>query len=122
MRTGAGACTSAEPHLSLPDPSCRHHQLLCLQVRPAPAVPDPIQLQYEALQQCMLVLRRAHLTGQVDAPVKALASAGLVDMDSVVYRDVVAAFTGIGPWLHYMEVSITMHYVGVSSTIHYIKV
>ena len=78
-------------------------------MRPAPAVPDLIQLQYEVLQQCMLLLRRAHLTGRPDGPVKALASAGLVDMDKVFYRDVLADLTGIGPWLHYMEVKTVDH-------------
>lgn len=85
-------------------------QGMLLQVRPAPAVPDDIQQQYDALQQCMLVLRRAHLTGKPDEPVKALASAGLVDMETVRYQDVCAGFDGIGDWLQYVEVGSTLRH------------
>ena len=76
---------------------------LLLQVRPAPAVPDDIQQQYDALQQCMLVLRSAHMSGKPDQPVKALAAAGLLDMEHVAYRDVLTDFSGIDSWLQYME-------------------
>ena len=67
-------------------------------------MPDEVQQQYDALQQCLLVLRRAHLCGRPDEPVKALASAGLLDMKDVVYQDVLAKLSGVGPWLQYMEV------------------
>ena len=67
-------------------------------------MPDEVQQQYDALQQCLLVLRRAHLCGRPDEPVKALASAGLLDMEDVVYQDVLAKLSGVGPWLQYMEV------------------
>ncbi|KAL0047598.1 hypothetical protein WJX82_007469 [Trebouxia sp. C0006] len=72
-------------------------------VRPVPAVPEDIQQQYVALQHCLYVLRRAHLEGEPDEPVKALASTNLVDMLDVSFEDPLIASVGIGPWLHYME-------------------
>ncbi len=73
-------------------------------MRPVPAVPEDIQQQYDALQHCLYVLRRAHLEGEPDEPVKALASTNLVDMLDVSFEDPMIASVGIGPWLHYMEV------------------
>ena len=67
-------------------------------------MPDDIQQQYDALQQCMLVLRSAHLSGKPDQPVKALASAGLLDSEHVTYRDVLTQLCGVDSWLQYMEV------------------
>ncbi len=72
-----------------------------------PAVPEDIQQQYDALQHCLYVLRRAHLEGEPDEPVKALASTSLVDMLDVSFEDPMIASVGIGPWLHYMEVMCT---------------
>ncbi|DBA83865.1 hypothetical protein WJX77_008005 [Trebouxia sp. C0004] len=74
-----------------------------LEVRPVPAVPEDIEQQYDALQHCLYVLRRAHLEGQPDEPVKALASTELVDMLDVSFEDPLIASVGIGPWLQYME-------------------
>lgn len=75
------------------------------QVRPAPAVPEDIQQQFDALQHLLYVLRRAHLTGHVDEPVKALASTSLVDMLDLTFEDPFIVSVGIGPWLQYMEVT-----------------
>ena len=78
---------------------------MCVQqVRPAPALPEPIQQQYDTLQHCCYLLRRAHLSGKPDEPVKALASAGLVDMKKVQFDDPMICSIGIQPWLKYMEV------------------
>ena len=76
-----------------------------------PAVPEDIQQQYVALQHCLYVLRRAHLEGEPDEPVKALASTNLVDMLDVSFEDPLIASVGIGPWLHYMEVIYTSEYL-----------
>jgi hypothetical protein len=76
-----------------------------------PAVPEDIQQQYDALQHCLYVLRRAHLEGEPDEPVKALASTNLVDMLDVSFEDPLIASVGIGPWLHYMEVIYTLEYL-----------
>ncbi|KAL0041874.1 hypothetical protein WJX79_007511 [Trebouxia sp. C0005] len=74
-----------------------------LEVRPVPAVPEDIQQQYDVMQHCLYVLRRAHLQGEPDEPVKALASTNLVDMLEVSFEDPLIASVGIGPWLQYME-------------------
>ena len=76
-----------------------------------PAVPEDIQQQYDGLQHCLYVLRRAHLEGEPDEPVKALASTKLVDMLDVSFEDPMIASVGIGPWLHYMEVIYTLEYL-----------
>jgi len=76
-----------------------------------PAVPEDIQQQYDGLQHCLYVLRRAHLEGEPDEPVKALASTKLVDMLDVSFEDPMIASVGIGPWLHYMEVIYTLECV-----------
>ncbi|DBA72149.1 TPA: hypothetical protein ACH3X2_010871 [Trebouxia sp. C0005] len=77
-----------------------------LEVRPVPAVPEDIQQQYDVMQHCLYVLRRAHLQGEPDEPVKALASTNLVDMLEVSFEDPLIASVGIGPWLQYMEVHL----------------
>ena len=74
-------------------------------MRPAPALPADIQQQYDALQQCLYVLRRAQLTGRPDEPAKALASAGLVDLWGVQFEDPLVVCSGLEPWLVYMEVN-----------------
>lgn len=71
-----------------------------------PAVPEDIQQQYDVMQHCLYVLRRAHLQGEPDEPVKALASTNLVDMLEVSFEDPLIASVGIGPWLQYMEVHL----------------
>ena len=76
-----------------------------LQVRPAPAVPPDIQGQYDVMQHCLYLLRCAHLTGRLDEPVKALASAQLVDVQELQFEDPLIAAVGVGPWLQYMEAS-----------------
>ena len=73
-----------------------------------PAVPEDIQQQYDAMQHCLYVLRQAHLEGEPDEPVKALATTNLVDMLDVSFEDPLIASVGIGPWLHYMEVMYTL--------------
>ncbi len=80
-------------------------------MRPVPAVPEDIQQQYDAMQHCLYVLRRAHLEGEPDEPVKALASTNLVDMLEVSFEDPMIASVGIGPWLQYMEVMYTLEYM-----------
>lgn len=57
------------------------------------------------MQQCLYLLRRAHLIPQPDEPVKALASTRLVDMEELRFEDPLIASVGLGPWLQYMEVS-----------------
>ena len=77
-----------------------------MQVRPAPALPASIQQQFDALQQCLYVLRRAHLSNRADEPVRAVASAALVDIAGVQFEDPLIASQGLAPWLHYMEVQV----------------
>lgn len=80
------------------------HVSVGVKVRPAPDIPADIQQQYDALQQCLYVLRRAHSTGRADEPAKALASAGLLDMAGLQFEDPLLACKGLQPWLLYMEV------------------
>ena len=80
------------------------HVSVGVKVRPAPDIPADIQQQYDALQQCLYVLRRAHSTGRADEPAKALASAGLLDMAGLQFEDPLLACKGLAPWLLYMEV------------------
>lgn len=70
-------------------------------------MPAVIQQQYDALQQCLYVLRRAHLTGRPDEPAKALAAVGLLDMGGVQFEDPLVICSGLEPWLVYMEVPLT---------------
>lgn len=82
-----------------------------------PAVPEDIQQQYDAMQHSLYVLRRAHLEGEPDKPVKALASTNLVDMLEVSFEDPLIASVGIGPWLQYMEVHLAqLQWSSASST------
>lgn len=74
-----------------------------LQVVPAPSIPAEAEARHERLQWILLKLRRAHMGGQVDAALRALAADDLI-AHSVTYDDPIATSEDLPDLLQYHTV------------------
>ncbi len=76
-----------------------------LQVVPAPTIPAEAEANHEKLQWILLKLRRAHMGGKADEPLKSLAADNLI-APGVIYEDPVATSDSLAELQEYHQVNI----------------
>ena len=81
----------------------QHIWLSPLQVVPAPTILAEAEANHERLQWILLKLRRAHMGGKVDEPLKSLAASNLI-APGVIYEDPVATSDSLAELQQYHEV------------------
>ena len=86
-------------------------QLHWTQVVPAPTIPAEVEARHEKLQWILLKLRRAHMGGQVDEPLRSLAADDLI-APGVSYEDPVATSDSLPELQEYNAVSTTISILG----------